>query len=195
MQTTKRPWTLVWNLPSFCGILPLGPSITQCPMGGGCLTIPYPCSSQKCARPSLMSTRMRWWSAPPLLRNGVPSPLTNTRRGETPLIHVVQCHGKHVNCKCPPNSGSLYYQVLLRPTTPEEWRAISSDKYAKRWNSPHTCGAISWQARQLQVSSKQWFPILPGSTPLYSWRSLMLITHSSGQTLIGGMGSASDAQM
>ena len=61
MQTTKRPWTLVWNLPLFCGMLPLGPSITQCPMGGGCLTIPYPCSSQKCARPSLMSTRIMWW--------------------------------------------------------------------------------------------------------------------------------------
>ena len=53
--------TRVWNLPSLCGILPLGPSITQCPMGGGCLSLPYPCSSQKCARPSSMSTRIMWW--------------------------------------------------------------------------------------------------------------------------------------
>ena len=36
-----------------------GPSITQCPMVGGCPTIPYPCSPQKCARPSSMNTRMR----------------------------------------------------------------------------------------------------------------------------------------
>ena len=28
-------------------------------MVGGCPTIPYPCSSQKCARPSSMNTRMR----------------------------------------------------------------------------------------------------------------------------------------
>ena len=31
--------------------------------------------------------------------------------------------------------------VMTCPTTPERWRAIS-DKFLKRWNFPHTCGAL-----------------------------------------------------
>jgi hypothetical protein len=31
--------------------------------------------------------------------------------------------------------------VMTCPTTPEGWRAIS-DKFLKRWNFPHTCGAL-----------------------------------------------------
>ena len=121
MQTTKRPRPWSETCHHSFGMLPLGPSITQCPMGGGCLTMPYPCSFQKCARPSSMSTKVRWWSVPPLLRNGVPSPLTNSRRGETSPIHVVHFDGKRVNCKCPPNSGFLYNRVLLRCTHDARW--------------------------------------------------------------------------
>ena len=32
-------------------------------------------------------------------------------------------------------------EVMKCPTTPEEWRAIS-DKFADRWNFPHTSGAL-----------------------------------------------------
>ena len=32
-------------------------------------------------------------------------------------------------------------EVMTCPTTPEGWRAIS-DNFMKRWNFPHTCGAL-----------------------------------------------------
>ena len=32
-------------------------------------------------------------------------------------------------------------EVMKFPTTAEEWRAIS-DKFAERWNFPHTCGTL-----------------------------------------------------
>ena len=34
-----------------------------------------------------------------------------------------------------------HHEVMKCPTTPGEWRAIS-DKFAERWNIPHTCGAL-----------------------------------------------------
>ena len=43
-------------------------------------------------------------------------------------------------------------EVIKCPTTPEEWRAIS-DKFAKRWNFPHTCGALDGK----HVFNLQWF--------------------------------------
>ena len=71
------------------------------------------------------------------------------------------------------------------PTIPGEWRAIS-DKFMETWNFPHTCDALDGKhgncKRMITFTTT-----IKGFSQLYSWRSLMLITNSSG-----GMGSASE---
>ena len=73
-------------------------------------------------------------------------------------------------------------EVMKCPTTAEEWRAIS-DKFAGEVELPpihvvHLKASTS-TASVLQTVAPY---TITGSTPLYSWRSLMLITNSSGQT-------------
>ena len=81
------------------------------------------------------------------------------------------------------------------PTTPEEWRAIS-DKFAERWNFPHTCGALDGK----HVNCK----CPPNSGSLYyNYKGfysvvLMALVDADYKFIwsdIGGMGSASDAQI
>ena len=75
-------------------------------------------------------------------------------------------------------------EVMKCPTTAEEWRAIS-DKFARRGETfpirvVHLMASTS-TASVLQTVVPYNITI-KGSTPLSSWRSLMLITNSSGQT-------------
>ena len=81
------------------------------------------------------------------------------------------------------------------PTTPEEWRAIS-DNFAERWNFPHTCGALDGN----HVNCK----CPPNSGSLYynykGFYSVVLVALVDADYKfiwadIGGMGSASDAQI
>ena len=74
-------------------------------------------------------------------------------------------------------------EVMKCPTTPEEWRAIS-DKFAERWNSPiHVVHLMESTSTESVLQTVDPYTItIKGSTPLSSWRSLMLITNSSVQT-------------
>ena len=76
-----------------------GTNITQCPLGGGCLATPYPCSSQRCTY--IHTCTPEEWRD--ISNNYV------ERWNFSHTCGVVD--GKHVNCKCPPNSGSLYYNL------------------------------------------------------------------------------------
>ena len=86
-------------------------------------------------------------------------------------------------------------EVMKCPTTPEEWRAIS-DKFAERWNFPHTCGALDGK----HVNCK--CPPHSGSL-YYNYKGfysvvLMALVDAEYKFVwadIGGMGSASDAQI
>ena len=78
-------------------------------------------------------------------------------------------------------------------TTPEEWRAIS-DKFVERWNFLHTCGALDGK----HVNSK----CPPDSGSLhYNYEGfifLIAVVEPDYRFIwadIGGMGSASDAQI
>ena len=86
-------------------------------------------------------------------------------------------------------------EVMKCPTTPEEWRAIS-DKFAERWNFPHACGALDGK----HVNCK----CPPNSGSLYyNYKGfysvvLMALVDADYKFIwadIGGMGSASDAQI
>ena len=86
-------------------------------------------------------------------------------------------------------------EVMRSPTTPEEWRAISN-KLAERWNFPHTCGALD----DKHVNCK----CLPNSGSLYyNYKGfyivvIMALVDADYKFIwadIGGMGSASDAQI
>ena len=73
-------------------------------------------------------------------------------------------------------------EVMKCPTTPEEWRAIS-DKFARRGGT-FPIHVVHLMASSSTASVLQ--TVVPcattiqGSTPLSSWRSLMLITNSFG---------------
>ena len=86
-------------------------------------------------------------------------------------------------------------EVMKGPTTPEEWRAIS-DKFVERWNFPHTCGELDGK----HVNCK----CPPNSGSLYyNYKGfysvvLMALVDADYKFIwadIGGMGSASDAQI
>ncbi|XP_028416048.1 protein ALP1-like [Dendronephthya gigantea] len=66
-------------------------------------------------------------------------------------------------------------EVMTCPTTPEGWRAIS-DKFLKRWNFPHTCGAIDGKHIACKCPPKN-------ADYKFIWADL------------GGKGSSSDAQI
>ena len=75
-------------------------------------------------------------------------------------------------------------EVMRCPTTPEEWRVIS-DKFARRGGIlpirvVHLVASTS-TASVLQIVVPYSITI-KGSTPLFSWRSLMLIKNSFGQS-------------
>lgn len=86
-------------------------------------------------------------------------------------------------------------EVMKCPTTPEEWRAISHD-FLKRWNFPHTCGALDGKHINCRCP--------PNSGSLYyNYKGfysvvLMALVDADYKFIwadIGGMGSASDAQI
>ncbi|XP_063960406.1 uncharacterized protein LOC135155411 [Lytechinus pictus] len=78
-------------------------------------------------------------------------------------------------------------EMMKCPTTPNEWRAIS-DQFMEKWNFPHTCGALDGK----HVSCK-----CPNYKGFYSV-VLMALVDADYRFIwvdIGGMGSASDAQI
>nr|XP_054761139.1 uncharacterized protein LOC129267454 [Lytechinus pictus] len=86
-------------------------------------------------------------------------------------------------------------EMMKCPTTPNEWRAIS-DQFMEKWNFPHTCGALDGK----HVSCK----CPPNSGSLYyNYKGfysvvLMALVDADYRFIwvdIGGMGSASDAQI
>ena len=96
-------------------------SIQPCSTRGGSLIIPNNSPSERSAKPSSMSTCLRWWPAPPLLRGGVQY-LTSSPEMEAHTCGAL--NGKHIAYKCPPKSGSQYFttrdstRLYLWPTTP-----------------------------------------------------------------------------
>ena len=86
-------------------------------------------------------------------------------------------------------------EVLVCPTTPEEWRAIA-DKFYGRWNFPHTCGALDGKHVACRCP--------PKSGSLYfnykGFYSIILLALVDADYKfiwadVGGAGSASDAQI
>ncbi|XP_795502.2 protein ALP1-like [Strongylocentrotus purpuratus] len=86
-------------------------------------------------------------------------------------------------------------EMMKCPTTPEEWRAIS-DKFMEKWNFPHTCGALDGKHVNCKCPSNS------GSL-YYNYKGfysvvLMALVDADYRFIwadIGGMGSASDAQI
>ena len=79
--------------------------------------------------------------------------------------------------------------VMKCPTTPEEWRALS-EKFARRGGtSPiHVVHLMPSSSTASVLQTVVPYTItIKGSTPLSSWRSLMLITNSSGQSSAVGI--------
>ncbi len=86
-------------------------------------------------------------------------------------------------------------EVMTCPTTPEGWRVIA-DQFLERWNFPHTCGALDGkhiacrcppQSGSLYYNYKGFYSIV-----------LMALVDADYKFIwadLGGMGSASDAQI
>ena len=85
--------------------------------------------------------------------------------------------------------------VMTCPTTPERWRAIS-DKFLKRWNFPHTCGALDGKHIACKCPPKS-------GSQYFNYKGfysvvLMDLVDADYKFIwadIGGKGSASDAQI
>ena len=63
-------------------------------------------------------------------------------------------------------------EVLVCPTTPEDWRTVA-DKFYKRWNLPHTCGALDGKHVACRSPPKKWisrFQLQRILTLLFYWR-------------------------
>ena len=86
-------------------------------------------------------------------------------------------------------------EMVQCPTTPEEWRAVA-EEFLKKWNFPHTCGALDGK----HVACRQ--PPNSGST-YYNYKGfysiIMLALVDADYKFIwvdiGGKGAASDAQI
>ena len=128
---TGSPWSLAWSSHWLCVILPLGASIQPWRTDGVSPTTPSHSSSERSAKPS-MSTWPKWWPAPPLLRDGVPYLTSSSRSGTSP-IPCGALDGKHIACKCPPKSGSQYfnykgfYSVVLMGIVDVDYKFIWAD--------------------------------------------------------------------
>ncbi|XP_028395726.1 protein ANTAGONIST OF LIKE HETEROCHROMATIN PROTEIN 1-like [Dendronephthya gigantea] len=86
-------------------------------------------------------------------------------------------------------------EVMTCPTTPEGWRAIS-DKFLKRWNFPHTCGAIDGKHIACKCPPKS-------GSQYFNYKGfysvvLMGLVDADYKFIwadLGGKGSSSDAQI